>query len=110
MYSESLLVIALLVALCALAVYMAAFVTYHISRSELFDRKQKILIVGFAWIVPIVGPAIVVAAFNEEIGRRKKGGVPLLEYLFLSATVGAMQGTSTDQEHIETIDTHHQDD
>ena len=110
MNTESVLVVVLVGVLAALAIYMAAFVTYHISLSEMFDRRQKILIVGFVWIVPLVGPALIVAALSEDMGKRKKGRVPLLEYLFLSATLGAMRGANTDQDHVETVAGHHRDD
>lgn len=88
----------LLVVLVALAVYLAALVTYYTATSEFFSRKQKIIIILFSWLVPILGPAVSLAAISDELPRRRRPGMPLLEYIFLAGAFSSGRGDTQERE------------
>ena len=50
------------------------------------EKIQKITIIFIAWLVPIVGPIIILAVLNEDkVIIKYRPGIPLLDYIFLSA-------------------------
>ena len=59
----------LLTILASLVVYSASFVTYHVSRSDSLEVNQKRAIYLLAWLIPLVGPAITVAALGNDFAR-----------------------------------------
>jgi hypothetical protein len=82
-------------------VYMASMVTYHTARSDYFDQKQKIIICVFSWLIPIIGPTIVLSILATEKPLISKPGIPLLQFIFLAAVIGQSQsssGSSSDHE------------
>ena len=92
--------IALIGTLLLLVIYSAAFVTYHVSRSDSLEPSQKRAIYLFAWFVPLIGPAITVAALGDDFARRKKRpGIPLLSYIFLAAVFAPSQDHENTSAH-----------
>ena len=76
----------LITILLVIVIYLASLVTYHTIRSEYFEKIQKITIIFIAWLVPIVGPIIILAVLNEDkVIIKYRPGIPLLDYIFLSA-------------------------
>ena len=71
--------------LLVIVIYLASLVTYHTIRSEYFEKIQKITIIFIAWLVPIVGPAFILTILNEDKEIKRRPGIPLLDYIFLSA-------------------------
>lgn len=74
--------------------YLAAFVTYHVSRQEGLEPSQKTAIYLLIWLLPIIGPAITIAALGSELVAHRRPGIPLFEYLFLAAVIAP-----NDREH-----------
>ena len=75
----------LITILLVIVIYLASLVTYHTIRSEYFEKIQKITIIFIAWLVPIVGPIFIFTILNEDKTIKYKLGIPLLDYIFLSA-------------------------
>lgn len=78
----------IVITICVLifiAVYGAAFVTYHTAQSDYFETNQKYMIIALAWLLPIIGPAIVFRVLSEDKPIKPRPGVPLLDFIFLSA-------------------------
>ncbi|MES9858594.1 MAG: hypothetical protein ABW166_18610 [Sedimenticola sp.] len=67
-----------------LSVYGAALVSYHTVRSDFFEKKQKIIIISIAWLVPVLGPAFILTILSQDKPKYSTY-VPLLDFLFLSA-------------------------
>ena len=95
--------IILIALLCFLVVYAAAFATYHVSQSELFESHQLYAIYAIAWLVPFIGPAIIISIVWPDIRARRKPGIPLLGYLFLASTQSesedSLRGSETGGNH-----------
>lgn len=90
----------LLFILAMLIIYSAAFVTYHVSRSDSLEVGQKRAIYLFVWLVPLIGPVITVAALGDDFVRqRKKPGIPLLSYIFLGAVLSSAQENGDETAH-----------
>tara|TARA_R100000322_G_C5278023_1_gene148936 strand:+ start:62 stop:397 length:336 start_codon:yes stop_codon:yes gene_type:complete len=93
--------ITLLFILAVLIIYSAAFMTYHVSRSDSLEASQKRAIYLFVWLVPLIGPGITVAAVGDDFARqRKKPGVPLLSYIFLGAVLSSVQDSRDESANI----------
>ena len=61
--------IAILVALVGLvlfALYLAAFTSWHVAHSDYFSPGQKTAQYAIIWLIPIIGPALVL---HVQIGR-----------------------------------------
>ena len=82
--------------------YLSAFVTYHIVRSDSYDQKQKFWIVLLSWLVPVIWPTICIRFLSDDASLQKKPGVPLLEFIFLSGILASSSQPSND-EHIQDI-------
>jgi len=74
----------LIIVLVVSVVYAAALVSYHTIRSDYFEKKQKIMIIVIAWLVPIIGPAFILTVLNEDKTTVRKSGIPLIDFVFLS--------------------------
>ncbi|MAZ66154.1 MAG: hypothetical protein CMF25_03505 [Kangiellaceae bacterium] len=70
--------------LVMIVVYMAALVTYHTIRSDSFETQQKALIIALAWLIPIIGPGLIISVLSEDKPIIRKPGVPLIDFIFLS--------------------------
>tara|TARA_R100000322_G_scaffold132978_1_gene88826 strand:+ start:1732 stop:2073 length:342 start_codon:yes stop_codon:yes gene_type:complete len=91
---------ALLIFLGILVAYSSGFVTYHVSQSDSLEAQQKRAIYLFVWLVPLIGPAITVAALGDDFVRQKrKSGVPLLGYIFLGAALSSTQDQQSETSH-----------
>jgi len=90
----------LLIVLVIMAIYSSGFVTYHVWRSDSLEPSQKRAIYLFVWIVPLIGPAISVAALGDDFARQKrKPGIPLLSYIFLAAVFSSAQDQNHQSNH-----------
>ncbi|WP_300433003.1 hypothetical protein [uncultured Thalassolituus sp.] len=77
--------ITLFIIFASLVLYLASFVSYHVSRSESLEAGQKRAIYLLAWLLPLIGPAITVAALGDDFAQtKKKDSIPLLSYIFLA--------------------------
>lgn len=75
--------ITLFIIFASLVLYLASFVSYHVSRSESLEAGQKRAIYLLAWLLPLIGPAITVAALGDDFAQtKKKDSIPLLSYFF----------------------------
>ena len=88
------LALALIISICFLAIYTAAFATYYVAQSELFERHQQYAIYAIAWLLPIIGPAIIISIVWPEIRATRKSGIPLIGYLFLAYVISESEETS----------------
>ena len=86
--------IALFVALLlflVLHLFAAAFTTWHLSKSTLFEPSQKMAHYAIVWLIPIVGVAIVLHILSPDLSpnilRRRPGWIPWCEFLLVSAFV-----------------------
>ncbi len=90
----------LLIVLVVMIIYSSAFVTYHVWRSDSLESSQKRAIYVFVWIVPLIGPAISVAALGDDFARQKrKPGIPLFSYIFLAAVFSSDQDQNHQSNH-----------
>ncbi len=60
-------------ALLALVAFQS-WLTYRVFRSNLFERKQKVLQAQLIWLVPIVGAGLVFTVLQDE--ERMQGKTP----------------------------------
>lgn len=58
-------------ALLALVSFQS-WLTYRVYRSNVFERKQKVLQAQLIWLVPIIGAGLVFTVLQEE--ERAQGG------------------------------------
>jgi hypothetical protein len=58
-------------ALLALVSFQS-WLTYRVYRSNVFERKQKVLQAQLIWLVPIIGAGLVFTVLQEE--ERSQGG------------------------------------
>ena len=65
-------------------VYGAALASWHIARSEFFTPWQKTMQYLIAWLVPLVGVALILHMLGPEVRKRRPGWFPLLEPLVLA--------------------------
>lgn len=80
--------ITILIALIFLAifhVYMAAFTSWHLSKSAYFELGQKYAQYAIVWLIPILGVAFVLHVLSPEIRRRRPGWFPWFDFLLVSA-------------------------
>lgn len=61
-------------ALLALVSFQS-WLTYRVFRSNLFERKQKVLQAQLIWLVPIIGAGLVFTVLQEE-ERASNGKTP----------------------------------
>ncbi|WP_416397410.1 hypothetical protein [Allohahella sp. A8] len=102
----------LLAVLIFAVIYLAAFFTYHVSRQEGLEPSQKTAIYLLIWLMPIIGPAITIAALGSELVAHRRPGIPLFEYLFLAAVIGPGDreyGVQQDGVGVEGADSRDQD-
>ncbi|GAA3564782.1 hypothetical protein GCM10022265_13500 [Marinobacter xestospongiae] len=96
---------ALLTILGLVVIYSAAFVTYHVSRSDSLEVGQKRAIVLFVWLVPLIGPTVTAAALGDEfVGQNRKPSVPLLSYIFLGSVFSSAQDQKGGPSHAQGTD------
>ena len=81
------LLTALIVVVAILTLYLSSMVMYHTFRSDYFEKQQKWMICGVAWFLPVIGPAIILTVLNQDKPLVKKPGVPLLDFIFLTAVI-----------------------
>ena len=88
------------VGLC-IACYLAAVATYYVIIADCYDKAQKIAQIAVAWLIPILGAAIVIyVAISERRSQRRKNERstlnPVLQripsVLFKIASLGAFSG------------------
>ena len=48
-----------------------------------------------SWLIPIIGPAIVLSILASEKPLIKKPGIPMLQFIFLASVIGQSQNNST---------------
>lgn len=96
------LIYTFIVLLVLLVVYSAALVSYHTARSDFFEKKQKIIIIAIAWLVPLIGPAFILTVLNEDKPRVRIPGIPLLDLIFLTAVF--TQNTDSSLENLSSMD------
>lgn len=95
----------LLIIFSSLVVYSASLVTYHVSRSDSLEVGQKRAIYLLAWLIPLVGPAITVAALGGDFAQqKKKNAIPLLSYIFLAGVFAPTQDRTDEPENGSGID------
>ena len=82
-----------------LVVYSAALVTYHAVRSDYFEHKQKTVIIAIAWLIPIIGPAFILAILNQDKPRVRKPGIPLIDFIFLAAVFTQINESRNEDSH-----------
>ncbi len=90
----------LIIMLCSFILYTSGFITYHMIKSAYFDRKQKVILISVAWLIPIIGPALIFSLLAEDKPIKKKGDFHLLDYIFLSAVL-----TQNSNENSSGLDT-----
>ena len=66
-------------------IYGAAVTSWHIARSEFFEPWQKTAQYLIAWLLPIVGVALILHMLGPDVRKRRPGWVPLLEPLVLAS-------------------------
>lgn len=74
----------LIAAILILVAYLSVLVSYHTMRSEYFGTKQKLAILIIAWVIPVIGPAIILSVLLQDNPLPKKPGIPLLNFIFLT--------------------------
>jgi hypothetical protein len=88
----------LLLAFLALVVAASVWVSRRAWRAHYLNRRQQWIVIGFAWLLPIIGPALAYSVLGEH-GIRKRGArVTLLEVAFLSLVLsqGDVGGLKSD--------------
>lgn len=65
-------------------IYGAAVASWHIARSEFFTPLQKTMQYLIAWLLPLVGVALILNMLGPEVRKRRPGWFPLLEPLVLA--------------------------
>ena len=94
---ETVLYMAIGIFLLIASVYFAAFVTYYICLSDMFETNQKAMIICIAWLIPILGPGFIYTVIKDELKLlSKKRGIPLLSYIFLASV---FKPQNTDSAH-----------
>jgi len=73
--------------LCCLAVYTGIFITYHVVKSDFFDKKQKVILISVAWLLPIIGAGLIFSLLAEDKPIKKRSSFHLLDYIFLTAVL-----------------------
>lgn len=84
---------------CSLVLYTSGFITYHMIKSDYFDRKQKVILIAVAWLIPVIGPALIFSLLAEDKTIKKKGDFHLLDHIFLTAVLtqnSSSQGGGSD--------------
>ncbi|GAA5316986.1 MAG: hypothetical protein AseanaTS_21900 [Candidatus Pelagadaptatus aseana] len=82
----------LAISLLLLIIYMSSLVTYHTVKSDFFDAPQKKIIIFLAWIVPIIGPALIMSVLASNKPVIKYSGSRFLSYLFLAHFFNEIEG------------------
>jgi hypothetical protein len=66
-------------------IYGAAVASWHIARSEFFAPWQKTMQYLIAWLLPLIGVALILNMLGPEVRKRRPGWFPLLEPLVLAS-------------------------
>jgi len=64
--------IILITILCCLAVYAGIFITDHVVKSDFFDKKQKVILIIVAWLLPILGADLIFSLLAEDKPVKKR--------------------------------------
>lgn len=56
----------------ALAIYMAAFVSYFVVKTDMLSCGQKIAILAISWLIPLIGPVFVRIMLNDQFDWRSR--------------------------------------
>jgi hypothetical protein len=74
----------LLLTSLGLVIAASAWVSWRAFHARYLNRRQQWIVIAFAWLLPIIGPALAYSVLGEH-GIRKRGArVTLLEVAFLS--------------------------
>ncbi|MCP5158617.1 MAG: hypothetical protein H6975_04245 [Gammaproteobacteria bacterium] len=98
MTAVNVVIVAVVLVLSVMYIYMAAFTSWHISRSEYFESGQKRAQHAIVWLIPILGAAFVLHMLSPDIKRKGPGWIPALEYMILSAFVASVAEASDSAE------------
>ncbi|PKF51608.1 hypothetical protein [Enterovibrio nigricans] len=80
-----------------LILYFNLAVTYCVMLSDSFTAYQKLGALSICWLVPVIGPCVILYAVLDDIAQIKKRGWPLVNLLFLSWVIILSTGDHTDQ-------------
>jgi hypothetical protein len=104
-----------IIAVCGFVVFFliyiipAVSVTCRLLGSDFFDPWQTRMQLLIVWFVPILGAALVAAMLLPHI-QVKRGRIPLLELLVLSAFVSSLnQGDNYQHSGVGDIESAHED-
>jgi len=79
---------------CFFIVYLSMFATYHVAKSDLFDRTQLYVIFTLIWLIPIVGPVVILSIIWQDIKCTNRSKIPMLGYLFLASVLSSNSETN----------------
>src|SRR4030065_893875 len=77
-------------------VYVAAFTSWHVSKSAYFYPGQKYAQYAIIWLLPLIGVAIVLHVLSSDVRLRHPGWVPWLDFLLVAAFVSSASATIED--------------
>lgn len=83
--------------LCFFVLYLSMFATYHVAKSDLFDRKQLSIICALIWLIPVLGPVIILSIIWPDIKCANKSTIPLLGYIFLASVLSSNSETRSSE-------------
>jgi hypothetical protein len=73
------------------------FATYHVAKSDLFDRTQLYVIFTLIWLIPILGPLVILSIIWQDIKCINKSKIPILGYLFLASVLSSNSETNSSE-------------
>lgn len=83
-------------ALAVIYIYMAAFTSWRLAKSDYFEPGQKYAQYAIIWLLPIIGAALVLHILAPGMPRRSPGWIPWLDYLLLANFVSSVDAASAD--------------
>jgi uncharacterized membrane protein YhaH (DUF805 family) len=86
----------LLVVVAVAVIYLALMATYHTILSSSFDTKQKAMIVALVWLVPVIGPLLIISVFITDKSIVTKSDVTFINLIFLSWIFSQNSSTNFD--------------
>lgn len=83
-------------ALAIVYIYMAAFTSWHVAKSDYFEPGQKYAQYAIIWLLPIIGAALVLHILAPDMRRPSPGWIPWVDYLLVASFVCSVDAASLD--------------
>ncbi len=87
--------VAAVTALAIVYLYMSAFTSWHVAKSDYFEPAQKYAQYAIIWLIPIIGAALVLHILAPCI-RQQRGPewIPWVDYLLIANFVSSVDAAS----------------